>query len=52
LLIPVVLYFLYYRVYVLKELKALDTVKKQNAVAGTVIPFPQLCLSWSLDVYM
>jgi hypothetical protein len=33
-LIPVVLYFLYYRVYVLKEIKTLDKVKKQNAVAG------------------
>ena len=37
LLIPVVLYFLYYRVFVLKELKALERVKKQNAITGAAL---------------
>lgn len=34
LLIPVVIYFLYYRVFILKELTALDRNKKKNNVKG------------------
>ncbi|KAL3162223.1 hypothetical protein ABBQ32_009926 [Trebouxia sp. C0010 RCD-2024] len=34
ILIPVVLYILYYRVYVLKELKVLSAVKKRDGVKG------------------
>ena len=34
LLIPLVLYVLYYRVYVLKELKLLSSVKKRDGVQG------------------
>lgn len=34
ILIPLVLYVLYYRVYVLKELKLLSTVKQRDGVKG------------------
>ena len=34
ILIPVVLYILYYRVYVMKELKVLSAVKKRDNVQG------------------
>ena len=34
ILIPIVLYVLYYRVYVLKELKVLSAVKKRDGVKG------------------
>ena len=34
ILIPVVLYVLYYRIYVLQELKVLATVKKRDGVKG------------------
>ncbi len=34
ILIPVVLYVLYYRIYILKELKLLSSVKKRDNVKG------------------
>lgn len=40
LLIPVILYFLYYRVFVLRELKALDRSKKKNKVDGKELNVP------------
>lgn len=39
ILIPIVLYILYYRVYVMKELKVLSAVKKRDNVQGmTFLP--------------
>lgn len=55
ILIPLVLYVLYYRIYVLKELKLLASVKKRDNVKGvynaapTVFMLTVTCaLSWWL----
>ena len=41
LLIPLVLYLIYYRVYVLRELQVLDQAKKRAGVKGeSPLPIP------------
>ena len=51
-LIPVVIYFLYYRVYVLKELKELDRVKKRDSIKG--VPLDPRChhASVRMSIYL
>ena len=43
LLIPVILYVIYYRIYVLKELQLLKDTKKRNAIQGASLGWLHGC---------